>query len=116
MNNYETVIIARPDLAQNQVEELIGKFENVISEQKGKVTKKDFWGLKNLAYPIAKNKKGHYVVLEISAPATAIAEFERKLRLDEGVLRYLTIREQELTPTAAAKLKKNQAPAKKDEE
>lgn len=95
MNNYETVFIARADLSTVQVEELATKLEDILKNEKAKVTKKDFWGLKTLAYPIAKNKKGHYVVFEISAPAPAIAEFERRMRLDESVLRYLTVRVEE---------------------
>jgi small subunit ribosomal protein S6 len=109
MNNYESVFIARADLSSAQVEELAGKLEEIIKEGKGEVKSKDFWGLKTLAYPIAKNRKGYYTIFEISAPPAAIAEFERKMRLDESILRYMTVRIEPKSKKALAAAAKRQS-------
>jgi len=92
MSNYESVLIARQDLGASQVNELVSSFSDVIKSEGGEVVKVDNWGLKNLAYRIKKNRKGHYVVMNIVAPATAIFEFERRLRLNEDVIRYMTVK------------------------
>ena len=92
MSNYESVLIARQDLGASQVNELVSSFSDVIKSEGGEVIKVDNWGLKNLAYRIKKNRKGHYVVMNIVAPATAIFEFERRLRLNEDVIRYMTVK------------------------
>ena len=108
MQNYESVFIARADLSAAQVEELAGFLEEIIKEQKGQVTAKDFWGLKTLAYPIAKNRKGYYTVFNITAPPAAIAEFERKMRLHESILRYMTIKIEAKSKKALAAAAKRQ--------
>jgi small subunit ribosomal protein S6 len=92
---YESVFIARQDITAAQVEALVAKLTGILTEQGGKVTKNEYWGLKNLAYRIKKNRKGHYTLLNIDAPAAAIKEMERNLRLDEDVLRFLTVRVEE---------------------
>jgi len=92
MSNYESVLIARQDLGASQVNELVSSFGEVIKAEGGEVVKVDNWGLKNLAYRIKKNRKGHYVVMNIVAPATAIFEFERRLRLNEDIIRYMTVK------------------------
>jgi small subunit ribosomal protein S6 len=89
---YESVFIARQDLTPAQVETLSGTVTDLIKNQGGKVTKTEQWGLKSLAYRIKKNKKGHYVLMNIDGPAAAISEMERTMRINEDVLRYLTIR------------------------
>ncbi len=89
---YESVLIARQDLSPAQVESLTGDTAGLIKNQGGTVTKTEQWGLRNLAYRIKKNRKGHYVLMNIDAPAPAIAEMERNLRINEDVLRYLTLR------------------------
>lgn len=89
---YETVIIARQDLATAQVDELNQQLQNTVKEQGGKTAKVESWGLRNLAYKINKNRKGHYVLFNFDAPATAIHELERTMRLNEDVLRYLTLK------------------------
>ncbi|MBL8686415.1 MAG: 30S ribosomal protein S6 [Alphaproteobacteria bacterium] len=89
---YENVFIARQDLTSSQVEGLIERFTAIITQQGGQVKKKEYWGLRNLAYPINKNKKGHYVLFNLDAPATAIVEMERNMGLSEDLLRHLTIR------------------------
>src|SRR5579862_2788186 len=89
---YECVFIARQDVSGTQVEALIETLAGVITEQGGQVTKREYWGLKNLAYRIRKNRKGHYALLNIDAPAAAVQEMERTMRINEDVLRYLTVR------------------------
>jgi small subunit ribosomal protein S6 len=92
MPYYETVFIARQDLAEAQVKTMVDRFTKIITDQGGKVHKTENWGLRNLAYRIKKNRKGHYVLIETDAPPAAVIELERNLRLDEDVLRSLTVR------------------------
>lgn len=89
---YETMFIARQDMTPDAVNELITNMTAVIKDGEGNVIKTDNWGLKTLAYKIQKNKKGHYVLMNIDAPAPAVLEMERQIRLNEDVLRYMTIR------------------------
>ena len=92
MANYEGVLIARQDLGAAQVNALVSELSEVIKNEGGEVVKVDNWGLKNLAYRIKKNRKGYYVLLDIVAPAKAINEYERRIRLNEDVIRYMTVR------------------------
>ncbi len=92
MSLYENVFIARQDISAPQVDGLVEKFEGIISSNGGKITKKENWGLRNLAYRIEKNRKGHYVLLNIDAPSAAVKELERQMGINEDVLRYITIR------------------------
>jgi len=89
---YENIFIARQDATAAQVEALTETFSNIITEQGGKVTKKEYWGLRSLSYRIKKNRKGHYTLLNIDAPPAALAEMERNMRISEDVLRLLTVR------------------------
>ncbi len=89
---YEHVFIARQDISTSQVESITADFSKIIEENEGKVAKSEYWGLKNLAYKIKKNRKGHYVLLNIDAPHAAMAEVERQARLHEDVMRFMTIR------------------------
>lgn len=93
---YENVFIARQDVSAAQVDSLADRFSDLIKEQGGEVTKKEYWGLRNLAYRIKKNRKGHYVLFNIDAPSEAVLELERNMRINEDVLRYLTVRVPEL--------------------
>ena len=95
MANYESVLIARQDLGASQVNSLVENLSEVLKREGGEVVKVDNWGLKNLAYRIKKNRKGYYVVLNISAPANAIFEFERLARLNEDIIRYMTVKVEE---------------------
>ena len=95
MANYESVLIARQDLGASQVNSLVENLSEVLKREGGEVVKVDNWGLKNLAYRIKKNRKGYYVVLNISAPASAIFEYERLVRLNEDIIRYMTIKVEE---------------------
>jgi len=89
---YESVIIGRQDLTPSQFETLIDEFVSVIENLKGTIRKKENWGIRNLAYKINKNRKGHYMLLNIEGPADAIFEYERLMRLHEDIIRFLTIR------------------------
>jgi len=89
---YESVFIARQDISATQVEGLTEMFSKVIDDQGGNVATTESWGLRSLAYRIKKNRKGHYVLLNIDAPAAAIHEMERQMRINEDILRYLTIK------------------------
>ena len=89
---YEHVFLARQDLAQAQVDTLAENATNILSENGGKVVKTETWGLKSLAYRIAKNRKAHFVMLEVDAPAAAVAELERQTSINEDVIRFMTIR------------------------
>ncbi len=87
MPYYESIYIARPDISSAQVETLTESLTSIIGEGGGTVTKNEYWGLKNLAYRIKKNRKGHYTLMNIDAPAAAISELERNMRINEDVLR-----------------------------
>ncbi len=89
---YEHIFIARPDISPQQVEGLIGMVGDTLKEHGGKICKQEYWGLKNLAYPIAKNIRGHYTLLNIEADYEALQEVERKLRLSDDVLRHMSLR------------------------
>ena len=89
---YESVIIGRQDLTLSQSDSLIEEFVSILKSQEGNVKKKEYWGLRNLAYKINKNRKGHFTMLNIDAPASAIFEFERLMGLHEDIVRFLTIR------------------------
>ncbi len=96
MSLYECVFIARQDISATQVEGLVGQFSGIIEEGGGKVASSEIWGLRSLAYRIKKNRKGHYVLLNLDAPSPAVQEMERLMRLNEDVIRYLTVRVDEL--------------------
>jgi small subunit ribosomal protein S6 len=93
---YEHVVIARQDISPQQAEGLNDTLKALIEEQGGSVAKIEYWGLRNLTYRIKKNRKGHYSLLAIDAPAPAVKEMERQLSINEDVLRYMTIRVEEL--------------------
>ena len=93
---YECVFIARQDVSGTQVEALLETFAQVIVDQGGTVPKKEYWGLKNLAYRMKKNRKGHYGLMNIDAPSAAVKEMERTMSINEDIIRVLTIRVDEL--------------------
>ncbi|MBC8338499.1 MAG: 30S ribosomal protein S6 [Rhodospirillales bacterium] len=92
MSLYENVFIARQDISVAQVDGLVETFEKIVTDMGGSVPKKELWGLRSLAYKIKKNRKGHYVLMNIDAPGEAVQEMERQMHLNEDVLRYLTTR------------------------
>jgi small subunit ribosomal protein S6 len=99
---YEHVFLARQDLAQAQVDALAENATKIVEDNGGKVVKTETWGLRSLAYRIAKNRKAHYVMLDLDAPAHAVAELERQSNINEDVIRFLTIKvdEHEKGPSA----------------
>ena len=94
---YEHVVITRPDISPAQVDTFVEEMTGFLKEKGAKVGKTEYWGLRNLAYPIKKQRKGHYSLINIDGPAGAIHELERRQRLSEDVMRYMTIRVEELT-------------------
>ncbi len=104
---YETVFIARQDLSDAQIKSLVDACEKIIKDAKGKVLKTENWGLRTLAYKINKSRKGHYVLIESDTPAPAIIEMERTLRLNEDIMRYMTIKLDEPTKGPSKILDKN---------
>ncbi|MEM9469056.1 MAG: 30S ribosomal protein S6 [Pseudomonadota bacterium] len=97
MPYYETVFIARQDLGEAQVKELTQSYEKIITEAGGKIHKTENWGLRTLAYRINKNRRGHYVLIESDTPAAPVLEVERQMRLSEDILRFMTIKNKELS-------------------
>ena len=89
---YEHVFLARQDLAQAQVDALAENATKIIQDNGGKIAKTETWGLRSLAYRIAKNRKAHYVMLDVDAPPAAVAELERQTGINEDIIRYMTIR------------------------
>ena len=89
---YEHIFLARQDLSQAQVDALAATATEIVESLDGKVTKTETWGLKNLAYKIDRNRKAHYVLLNIEGPGAVVAELERQTRINEDVIRYLTVR------------------------
>ncbi|MYF86925.1 MAG: 30S ribosomal protein S6 [Rhodospirillaceae bacterium] len=96
MPYYECVYLARQDIAASQVDALSDGFAETIAEGGGEVKKREYWGLRNLAYRVKKNRKAHYVLMNIDAPASAVHEMQRLMRLNADVLRELTLRVDEL--------------------
>jgi len=103
---YEHVFLARQDLAQAQVDALAETATKIIEDNQGKVVKTETWGLRSLAYRIAKNRKAHYVMLHIDAPAGVVAELERQTAINEDVIRYMTIRVDELEQGPSAMMRR----------
>ena len=89
---YESVIICRQDITKNQLDIIISEFKKNIESENGKILSEEYWGLKNLAYEINKNKKAHYTMLIIESHPEKIEEYERKLRLHEDIIRFMTIK------------------------
>ena len=103
---YEHIYLARQDVSPTQVEELTNALTEVLTQGGGKVTKNEYWGLKSLSYRIKKNRKAHYSLLNIDAPAPAVAEMERQERINEDILRFMTVRVDELEEGPSAMMQK----------
>ena len=89
---YESVIICRQDITKNQLDIIMSEFKKIIEDDKGKILAEEYWGLKTLAYEINKNKKAHYSMLIVETLPDKIEEYERKLRLHEDIIRFMTIK------------------------
>ncbi|MCB2013266.1 MAG: 30S ribosomal protein S6 [Sphingobium sp.] len=103
---YEHVFLARQDLAQAQVDALAEAATALVEANQGKVTKVETWGLRSMAYKIAKNRKAHYVMLNIDGPAGLVAELERQTQINEDVIRYMTIKVDELESGPSVMMRK----------
>ncbi len=113
---YEHVFLARQDVTAQQVEALVETYKGVIEANGGSVAKTEMWGVKSLAYRIKKNRKAHFTMLNIDAPPKALAEMERQMSLNEDVLRYITIRVEELEEAPSAMMQKRDRDERKDRE
>jgi len=109
---YECVVLARQEVSGQQVETMADEISNTIIAGGGQVLKKEFWGLRNLTYRMKKNRKAHYVLLNLDSPSPAVKEAERLMSLNEDVLRYLTVRVDELEEGPSAMM---QAKSGRDE-
>ncbi|MBB3809995.1 30S ribosomal protein S6 [Pseudochelatococcus contaminans] len=116
MSLYEHIFLARQDVTAQQVEALVEQYKGVIEAHGGKVTKIEPWGIRALAYRIRKNRKAHFTLLNLDAPADAVAEVERLQRLNEDVLRSLTIRVEELEEGPSVILQKRDRDDRRDRE
>ena len=105
MPNYEITYIARQEISENEVEKMTDAFTKLLSDQGGKVIKTEYWGLRNFTYEIKKSKSGHYAFLGVDAPAAAVKELERNMKLHENVLRSLTIRVEKISREPSAIIK-----------
>jgi small subunit ribosomal protein S6 len=111
---YEHVFLARQDLAQAQVDALATTATEIIETNGGTVSKTETWGLRSLAYKIAKNRKAHYVMLEFSAPGTVVAELERQTQINEDVIRYMTIKVDEVEAGPSVMMRKADKKSRRD--
>ena len=112
---YEHLLIARQDISAQQVDALATHLKTIVEGEGGKVEKQEYWGLRGLAYRIKKNRKGHYVLLNINAPAKAVVELERQLKINEDVLRYITVKVDQFE-VSASKTARREAERKPDGE
>ncbi len=103
---YEHIFLARQDVSAQQVEELTNTLTELLVSNGVKVTKNEYWGLKTLSYRIRKNRKAHYSLLNIDAPHAAVAEMERLMRINEDILRFMTVRVDELEEGPSAMMQK----------
>ncbi len=110
---YEHVFLARQDLSQAQVDALAATATEIIEQNQGKVTKTETWGLKSLAYKIDRNRKAHFVMLNIEAPGSVVEELERQTRINEDVIRYMTIRVDEHEDGPSVMMRKNERDRKR---
>jgi small subunit ribosomal protein S6 len=105
---YEHVYLARQDVTAQQVEALTEQLKGVVTGRGGKISKTEYWGVKSLAFRIKKNRKAHFSLLNIEAPSDAVVEMERQLRLNEDVIRFLTLRVDEHEEGPSAMLRKRE--------
>ena len=113
---YEHVLLARQDVTSQQVETMIDTYKGVIEQNGGRLEKIEMWGVKSLAYRIKKNRKAHFALLNIDAPPAAIAEMERQMQISEDVLRFMTVRVEELDQEPSAMMQKRDRDDRKDRE
>ena len=112
---YEHVFLARQDASTQQVEELTTQMSGIVEQAGGKVTKTENWGVRSLTYRMNKNRKAHFVLLNIDAPSAAVAEVERQERISEDVIRYLSVRVEELEEGPSAMMRKADRDRERDD-
>lgn len=111
---YEHIYLARQDVTPQQVEALTEQFKTVIEANGGSIVKLEYWGVKTLAYRIKKNRKAHFTLLNINAPAAAVAEMERQMGINEDILRFMTIRMEEHEEGPSAMMRKREESDRED--
>ncbi|MEL6474018.1 MAG: 30S ribosomal protein S6 [Pseudomonadota bacterium] len=111
---YEHVVITRPDISPAQVDTFVEELSGFLKEQGAKVGKTEYWGLRNLSYPINKQRKGHYSLLNVDGPPAAIHELERRHRISDDVMRYMTIKVDELEEDPSPMLSRKERPSRRD--
>ncbi len=104
---YEHIFLARQDISTQQVDALVEKFKEILVENGGSVGKVENWGLRTATYRIKKNRKAHYILMNVDAPSAAVTEMERQMRINDDVLRYMTIRVEAHDDEPSAMMKKN---------
>jgi small subunit ribosomal protein S6 len=105
---YEHVFLTRQDVSGQRVDELVEQFKGVISTAGGSVGKTEYWGLKNLSFRIAKNRKAHFTLMNLDAPHDAVNEMERQMSLNEDILRFLTVRVDKLEEEPSVQMQKKE--------
>lgn len=105
---YEHIFLARQDVTAQQVEGFTEAFKTIITTAGGTVGKVEYWGVKSLTYRIKKNRKAHFTLMNLDAPAAAIAEMERQMGINEDILRFMTIRVEELEDGPSAMMRKRE--------
>ena len=113
---YEHIFMARQDVTSQQVEAMVDQYKGVIEQNGGKVDKTEMWGVKSLAYRIKKNRKAHFTMFNLNAPAPAVAEMERQMRINEDILRFMTIKVEELETEPSVMMQKRDRDERKDRE
>jgi small subunit ribosomal protein S6 len=112
---YEHVFLARQDASSQQVDELTAQMTGIVEQAGGKVTKTENWGVRSLTYRMNKNRKAHFVLMNLDAPSSAISEIERQERISEDVIRYLTVRVEELEEGPSAMMRKADRDRERDD-
>src|ERR671916_2885679 len=113
---YEHIFMARQDVTPQQVEAMVDQYKGVIEQNGGAIDKTEMWGVKSLAYRIKKNRKAHFTMFNLNAPAPAVAEMERQMRINEDILRFMTIKVEELETEPSVMMQKRDRDERKDRE
>ena len=113
---YDHIFMARQDVTPQQVEAMVDQYKGVIEQNGGSVDKTEMWGVKSLAYRIKKNRKAHFTMFNLNAPAPAVAEMERQMRINEDILRFMTIKVEELETEPSVMMQKRDRDERKDRE
>jgi small subunit ribosomal protein S6 len=113
---YEHVFLARQDISPQQVDTLVEQFKGVVEANGGSVAKTELWGMKTLAFRIKKNRKAHFTMFNIEAPHAAVAEMERQMRINEDIIRFMTLKVEEFEEGPSAMMQKRDRDERKDRE